>query len=434
MRPVTGSRALPPSVVRPLARRALQGKWASDALTEGWAPALGILQAAALAHRVLDLLPGGPHDAADPLDTLDRLLRDLPAVPVADAHGTSPPARSGGHDTRLPRPWRFGVRELPTTAELARLLDLTPDELAWFADTGHWLRHSTPPLRHYAAHLQPTAHGGARLIEAPKPRLREIQRRLLRHVLAPVPTHDVAHGFVRGRSALTAATVHAGHPVLVRADLRQFFASVTAPRVRAVFRAAGYPPEVAAALTGLCTTRTPVDVLRSVPAGGRERLRRDHLPQGAPTSPALANLVARRLDVRLAGLARAHGCVVTRYADDLAFSGPAGLDAGTLLFALGRLVSDEGFALHPAKTTVAPGHTQQRLLGLVVNHTAGVARHERDALRALLHNCVVTGPARQNHEGHPDFRAHLQGRISWAAAGHPVRLARLTTMLEAISW
>lgn len=256
MRSVTGSRALPPNDVRPLARRALQGEWASDALTEGWAPALGVAQAAALAHRVLDLLPGGPHDAADPLATLDRLLRDLPAVPLADADATSPPARSGVRDPRPPRPWRFGVRELQTTAELARLLDLTPDELAWFADTGHWLRHSAPPLRHYAAHLQPTVHGGARLIEAPKPRLREIQRRLLRHVLARVPTHDVAHGFVPGRSARTAATVHAGHPVLVRADLRQFFASVTASRVRVVFRVLGYPSDVAANLTGLCTTRT----------------------------------------------------------------------------------------------------------------------------------------------------------------------------------
>jgi RNA-directed DNA polymerase len=97
-------------------------------------------------------------------------------------------------------------------------------------------------------------------------------------------------------------------------------------------------------------------------------------------------------------------------------------------------VAVEGFALHPDKTTVAPAHTQQRLLGLVVNETAGVARRERDALRALLHNCTVTGPAAQNREDHPDFRAHLQGRISWVAAGHPGRLARLTTMLEAITW
>ena len=434
MRTVTGNRALVPSAVRPLARRALLGEWVAETLTEGWAPALGIAQAAALAHRVHDLLPAGPHHAADPLATLDRLLRDLPAVPTAEVHATSPPAGPGVDDPRLPRPRRFGVLELPTTAELARLLDLIPDELAWFADTHHWLRHSAPPLRHYTAHLQPTAHGGARLIEAPKPRLREIQRRLLRHVLAPVPTHDVAHGFVRGRSALTAATVHAGHPVLVRADLRQFFASVTAPRVRAVFRTLGYPQEVVGCLTGLCTTRTPVDVLRTVAPGGRERLRRDHLPQGAPTSPALANLVARRLDVRLAGLARAHGCVVTRYADDLAFSGPAGLDVGKLLFAVGRLVADEGFVLHPDKTSVAPAHTRQRLLGLVVNRSAGVARHERDELRALLHNCAVTGPAVQNRDDHPDFRAHLQGRISWAAAGHPARLARFTTMLEAIPW
>ena len=264
--------------------------------------------------------------------------------------------------------------------------------------------------------------------------MRELQRRLLRRVLYRVPTHDVAHGFVPGRSSHTAAAPHAGRAVLVRTDLRHFFAAVTAARVRAVFRALGYPPAVAATLTGLTTTRTPEAVLRGLSPQLRPWWRGDHLPQGAPTSPALANLVAHRLDARVAGLAAAHGCVVTRYADDLAFSGPATLDVGALLFALTRLVADEGFALHPAKTSVTRAHQRQRLLGLVVNERAGVSRAERDGLRALLHNCARTGPDAQNRDGHPDFRAHLMGRISWAATGSEDRLARYLAMFERITW
>lgn len=69
----------------------------------------------------------------------------------------------------------------------------------------------------------------------------------------------------------------------------------------------------------------------------------------------------------------------------------------------------------------------------MVDETAGVPRRERDAVRALVHPCAVTGPAVQDREDHPDVRVHLQGRISRVAAGHPGRLARLTTMLEAIT-
>lgn len=424
-------RAVPDRLVPLLTRLALAGEWDQPAMTHRWAPTLGVEPAAELARRLLELASEPPRPQEGGTDSsaaLARLLGDLPALPLRSEPVLSSP-RPG-----LPHFWRFGVPPWQTSAELAAALDLAVGELEWFADPGHWLRGAREPLQHYRSHRQPTAHGGHRLIEAPKPRLRELQRRLLRRVLRLVPNHPLVHGFVPHRSALTAARVHQGNPVLLRADLAQFFASVHAGRVRGVFTALGYPPRVAAALTGLCTTRTPTAVLRVVPAAERARLRGGHLPQGAPTSPVLANLVLHRMDRRLAGLAAAHGCVVTRYADDLALSGPADTDCGALVFALSRLVADEGFRLHPHKTTVARAHTRQQLLGLVVNDRAGVSRRERDELRAVLHNCAVTGPQAQNHRQLPDFRAHLEGRIAWAGAGHPARRDRLRRMLEAIEW
>ncbi|KAB1915652.1 hypothetical protein F8274_03065 [Micromonospora sp. AMSO31t] len=160
-----------------------------------------------------------------------------------------------------------------------------------------------------------------------KSRLRALQRRLLAEVLGRIPVHLAAHGFVPGRSAHTFAAAHAAQPVVVRIDPLGFFTHIPATRVHGLFRTAGYPEPVAHTLTGLCTTRTPHPVLRRAPTGLPHRATRlaalgtGHLPQGAPTSPALANLCAYRLDRRLTGLADAFETTYTRYADDLAFSG-----------------------------------------------------------------------------------------------------------------
>ena len=138
---------------------------------------------------------------------------------------------------------------------------------------------------------------------------------------------------MRGRSVHTHAAVHAGAGLVLRLDLRDFFASVPAARVFGVLATLGYPAPVARALTGLATNRAPVAVLAAMDPAPRpglvaaryaleRRLAAPHLPQGAPTSPALANLAAFSLDRRLTGLAAAFGLAYSRYADDLTFSGP----------------------------------------------------------------------------------------------------------------
>lgn len=157
-------------------------------------------------------------------------------------------------------------------------------------------------------------------------------------------------------------------------------------------------------LTGLCTTRTPSDVLRRAPARVPNRdlrlalLRRPHLPQGALTSPALANLCGFRLDRRLAGLARSYGLRYTRYADDLAFSGYTS-QPKRFIDAVRSIVADEGFRLNEAKTRVRGAADRQLLAGLVVNATPAVPQDEYDALRALLHNASYTGLDEQNLSG-----------------------------------
>jgi hypothetical protein len=159
-------------------------------------------------------------------------------------------------------------------------------------------------------------------------------------------------------------------------------------------------------------------------------LRGAHLPQGAPTSPALANLCGFRLDRRLTGLAERFGAVYTRYADDLAFSGdltPRGVSA--LIGAATAIAADEGFRVNARKTRVRGQGDRQLLAGLVANVRPAVPRAEYDAIRALLHNAARTGLDEQNRDGHPDFEAYLRGRIAWIGHRHPARSARLAAML-----
>ncbi|AGZ39021.1 hypothetical protein AFR_03660 [Actinoplanes friuliensis DSM 7358] len=321
---------------------------------------------------------------------------------------------------------RWHAPPINDLGELAAFLDVDGDLLDWFADRREINRHARDErLRHYRYRWLPH-----RLIEAPKPHLLALQRRLLDEVLARVPVHERAHGFVPGRGVHTFAASHAGQAVVVRLDLRAFFSTVTAARIYGIFRSAGYPEPVAHALTALTTTRTPARVLRDAPDPRLAALlRRPHLPQGAPTSPALANLCAFRLDRRLTGLAGRFGLHYSRYADDLAFSGPD--HPHNLIPYVHSIAVDEGFEINPAKTRVRGQADRQLLAGLVVNSSPAVPREDYDRLRATLHNAATHGLAEANRDGHADFAAQLAGRVAWVSHRHPARARKLQELLSA---
>ena len=207
-------------------------------------------------------------------------------------------------------------------------------------------------------------------------------------------------------------------------DLRDFFPSIPAVRIQALLRMMGYPETVADLLGGICTNA----VRGSVP----DLYRRPHLPQGAPTSPALANLCAWRLDRRLSGLAKAVGADYTRYADDLAFSGDA--DFEKLSLHIAAIVQEEGFSVHHRKTRVMGQGVRQRLAGLVANEKVNVIRADFDLLKATLTNCVRYGPESQNREGLPAFRAHLEGRVGFVESINRAKGLRLRAILDRIVW
>lgn len=340
---------------------------------------------------------------------------------------------------------RWQVPAICTAGELAEWLEIGVGELDWFADVRSLEgKRERCRLRHYHYRTLSKRFGQIRLIESPKPRLKQIQKDILRGILDQIPPHSSAHGFRLGKSIATFAAPHVGQRVVLKIDLQDFFPSISLALTRAVFRTVGYPEEVATLLAGLCTNATPADAWDVTNGDRQSAAGRDtrwlysqpHLPQGAPTSPALANLCSYHLDCRLSGLADKAGAVYTRYADDLAFSGGRDFERVVARFHLhvAATVMEEGFAVHHRKTRIMREGVRQRLAGLVVNNRLNLARPEFDRLKATLNNCVRHGPSSQNREGHADYRAYLAGRLSFVEQLNPKKASRLRELFEQIKW
>jgi retron-type reverse transcriptase len=310
-----------------------------------------------------------------------------------------------------------GLPVLATPGDVAAALALPIPRLRWLA---FHAEATTQP--HYVRFTVPKRSGGTRDLAAPMPRLRATQDWILAHVLAKVPTHAAAHGFVPGRSTVSNAVPHLQALAVVNCDLRDFFPTIHVHRVRGCFQELGYSPAAATILALLCTEAPR----RLVEYAGRPL----HvatgprcLPQGAPTSPALSNLIARRLDARCLGLARKLGFTYSRYADDLSFSTtePDALARiGYLLARIRHIARDEGFAVNEKKTRVLRPSSSQRVTGIVVNGAEPrIPRATVRRLRAILHQAEKTGIEAQNRDGHPDFANHLAGMLAWVRMVSP---------------
>ena len=441
--------ATPNSIARHLASALVMGQWDIDALVERGTDALGQRWRwlRPLAHRLIDSL--GEHARPARHQVLDFLRKDVAFRRVCRKHdvrldGLQRERPVMAPSVGPPRSWK--VPAIVTLGELADWLDIEPAELDWFADL-RGLQRRLPPgrLQHYCYHwLSKRVGGSARLIESPKARLKAIQRRILHDILDSIPPHTAAHGFARGRSIASYVAPHVGQSMILRSDLKDFFPSISKGRVVAVFRTAGYPDQVCQTLAALCTNRVADDVWNSFPQFGDDRDRwrheslygRLHLPQGAPTSPAIANLCSFRLDCRLDGLARCLGAKYTRYADDLLFSGGSNLARAVHRFRVivSVIVTEEGFQLNHRKTRTMSRGVRQSAAGLVLNEHANVPRESFDRLKATLHNCIRHGPAGQNRAGVSGFRSHLQGRIAFIESVAPTRGRKLRALFDQIDW
>jgi RNA-directed DNA polymerase len=311
----------------------------------------------------------------------------------------------GGDPARLAA---LGLPPLQSAADIAIAIGIAVPELAWL--TYH---RGAATIDHYHRFSIPKRRGGVRIISSPKRRLRVAQRWLLETVLVRLAVHEAAMAFRPGRSIRDNAALHAAMALVIRIDLKEFFPSITFRRVKGLFESFGYNEGIATLLALLATEAPRVAATldgqrRFVSLGERQ------LPQGACTSPAITNILCRKLDRRLAGAARVFGFVYTRYADDLVFSHPApGAPAGPFLCAVRRIITDEGFQLNEEKTAVMRPQHRQAVTGLVVNGEPRVSRANLRRFRAFLHHCETEGlPAVSQRLGQ-NAMAYAAGYLSF---------------------
>jgi RNA-directed DNA polymerase len=321
---------------------------------------------------------------------------------------------SGGLNQQESQPARLARYALPdfaNAASLAQAMGISVGELRFLTFSREVSRTT-----HYKRFLLPKKTGGHRLISAPMPRLKDAQYWVLAQILQKVTTHPAAHGFVGGHSIVSNALPHVGAAVVINLDLKDFFPTITYPRVKGVFRSLGYSEAVSTLLALVCTEpdtdEAEMDGETWYLAQGER-----HLPQGAPTSPSITNILCSRLDSRLQGLAKRLGFTYTRYADDLSFSasGEGTRNVNKLMSLVSRIVENEDFRVHPDKTRVMRKGSRKEVTGIVVNDKPSVDRPTLRRFRALLHQIEKEGIAGKRWGHSDDVLASIQGYARFVA-------------------
>lgn len=296
--------------------------------------------------------------------------------------------------------------------------------------------------------------GGRRFIHVPAPELGQVQRWINAYILRQVPAHSASFAFSPHSSILKCASRHCGAQWLIKMDITGFFESISEIQVYRVFEGLGYQPLVALELARIVTVapasqsprrHDPVWKVKrqntAIPSYSQEVL--GYLPQGAPTSPMLSNLVMRELDQEISTLARNAGLTYTRYSDDLTFSTRRKdfdrNQARSLIGNIESLLARNGFRPQHRKTVVIPPGSRKIVLGLLVDGDKPRLRREfKDFLRQHIYYLKKFGPA--EHAKDRDFhsiwgmKSHLRGLIDFAHMIEPEYAKALLTRFENVNW
>ena len=315
----------------------------------------------------------------------------------------------------------YGLPIIMDDKDLAKLLDLEYNQLRFL--TYH---RDVVTTDHYYRFQVPKRNGKMRNIAAPKSILKNAQRKILSEILEKVEISDSAHGFYKGRSVLTGAQGHISQPkLLINIDLENFFPSITFQRVRGMFKAFGYSGYVSSLLSMLCTycERMPIEVKGQVKyVKTSDRI----LPQGSPASPMITNIICRRLDQKINGLAEKYGFFYSRYADDMSFSFKDKVDDSVLrkiVYKIQGVIFSEGLRINKEKTHYLGQNSRQCVTGIVINNDQpGVPKVWVKRLRAALHNAkklIEKGQFTANDA------YEISGMASWLKTVNPERYSKI---------
>lgn len=257
----------------------------------------------------------------------------------------------------------LGLPAMKSIDDFASFSRLSPSKIRYLSISSQFL---------YKTYQVPKTNGSYRLIAQPSRDLKAVQAWILRNILDELSCSSYSKGFESGMSILDNAKPHIGSQYVLSIDLQDFFPSVAANKVYGVFSSVGYNKEMCVLLTNLCVFK-----------GG--------LPQGAPTSPKLANLVCSKLDSRIQGYAGPKGITYTRYADDITLSSHSALKIQKAKAFLGTIISSEGFRINKSKTTISGVKKQKKITGLVLSEKdVGIGSLKYREMRAEIHH-LFTG-------------------------------------------
>ncbi len=323
---------------------------------------------------------------------------------------------------------RYNLPAFSDVAVLAEAMGISMGELRFLS-----YNRKVSKVSHYKRFYIRKKSGGKRLISAPMPRLKKVQHWVLENLLNKVAIHPAAHGFATQRSIITNATPHLKAELVINIDLKDFFPTIGYPRVKGIFRNLGYSEKIATVLALLCTEpevdQVVLDGKNYFVAKG-ERI----LPQGAPTSPALTNILCRKLDARLLGLAQKYGFTYTRYADDMTFStsGENRKHITKLLGNVRRVIKEEGLVLHPDKLRIMRKGTRREVTGVVVNEKLTVNRKSIKKFKALLFQIEKDGLEGKHWNGSDNLLASIRGYANHIHSVNPEIGADLAKRTEAV--
>lgn len=300
------------------------------------------------------------------------------------------------------------------------------------------------------ANLVPAPPRRYRTICAPEPRLMRVQRWIAQNILQVTPSHEASFAFTKNRDLKGAAKKHVNAKWLVKMDVRQFFESIPEAAVYHVFRGFGYGALLSFQMARLCTRRPDHHRRDTRELLGRGDKRpyhshpMGHLPQGAPSSPMLANRAVEALDRRLEKLATSAGWTYTRYADDLAFSRTT---VGTRSEAM-RLVKLaelalqlHGLVVHRLKTGIVPPGSRKILLGMLIDTgepklTKAFRNNIETHLYALTHEKIGAEQHRRKRgfSSLIGMRRHIMGLIAYAHQIDESYAATLYAKVSSVDW
>lgn len=296
---------------------------------------------------------------------------------------------------------------------------------------------------YYSYFLIKKRSGGKRRIVVPYQNLKKIQRWILDEILAKEGVHPCCKGFIKGGNTLSNAKAHVGKMYIRKFDLKDFFESIDVRRVYGVFREIGYSPAVSYDLASLCTIRISDEKYKAMPPlkkhyfGYLNAAKYPVLAQGAPTSPALSNLICRKMDARFEKYSINNGLQYTRYADDLTFSGDELTRLPKSAFVM-KILKEEGFNLNHKKTGTYGRNSRQEVTGVMVDgDKPRVPQKFKRQIYRHLHFCKKYGPWQHFAHVMPDVghaRQWLYGKIFYVNAIEPDEGKNMLALADALDW